>query len=58
MNTKPTQFLDQSKLIFVVLYNSEITSDKKYEWLITGNKERILNGQEWICHLFRKAYTI
>ena len=49
----PTQFLDESKLIFVVLYNSEFKPD--YLWVNDCEESRLTNGKEWICSLFRKS---
>jgi hypothetical protein len=54
-NTIPTQFLDESKLMFVVLYNSEIANNDEYNWILDCDEERIIYGNEWICSLFRKA---
>jgi len=50
-----TEFLDESKLLFVVLYNSEISNNKDYDWMMNGTEDRIINGNEWLCSLFRKA---
>ena len=54
-NTIPTEFLDESKLMFVVLYNSEIANNEEYNWILDCDEERIIYGNEWICSLFRKA---
>ena len=54
-NTRKTKFLDESKLLFVVLYNSEIANNKDYDWMMNGTEDRIINGNEWISSLFRKA---
>jgi hypothetical protein len=52
---EPTKFLDESKLFFVVLYNSEISGNKEYNWVYDCDESRILNGNEWLCSLYRKA---
>ena len=57
-NKEETKFLDENKLLFVVLYNSEIANNKEYEWMMNGTKERILNGDEWVCSIFRRAYKM
>ena len=54
-NTNQTKFLNESKLLFVVLYNSEISQNPKYNWIYDCPEERLLYGNEWICSLFRKS---
>ena len=54
---KPTQFLNESKLLFVVLYNSEIATNPNYNWILNCDEHRLLNGPEWICSLYRKSLT-
>lgn len=54
-NSKQTEFLDESKLLFIVLYNSEISNSNDYKWVYDCDELRIINGKEWICELFRKA---
>ena len=51
----PTEFLSEPDLLFVVLYNSEISSDPKYNWVNNCSKSRLLTGKEWLCSLYRKA---
>lgn len=50
-----TQFLNESKLFFVVLYNSEISGNKEYNWVNDCDESRLLNGNEWLCSLYRKS---
>jgi hypothetical protein len=50
-----TEFLNESKLLFVVLYNSEISSNEKYKWVYDCEESRLLYGNEWLCFLFRKS---
>jgi len=57
-DTNPTKFLNESKLLFVVLYNSEIYSNKDYNWILDCDESRILYGKEWICSLYRKSLNI
>jgi hypothetical protein len=54
-NSEKTEFLDPNKLFFVVLYNSEINSNKDYKWIYDCDDNRLLYGDEWICSLFRKS---
>ena len=57
-STNKTEFLNVSKLMFVVLYNSEFASDPKYKWIYDCDESRLLNGNEWICSLYRKSLKI
>lgn len=57
-STNKTEFLNESKLFFVVLYNSEISSDSKYKWVYDCDESRLLYGNEWICSLYRKSLDI
>ena len=54
----PTKFLNEDKLIFVVLYNSEIKNNPKYNWIFDCKIDRLLEGNEWICQLFKKSYNL
>ena len=54
----PTKFLNESKLLFVVLYNSEIIKEPKYKWVYDCDESKLLYGNEWICSLFRKSLNI
>jgi hypothetical protein len=56
-DTNKTEFLNESKLLFVVLYNSEISNNKDYDWMMNGTEDRIINGNEWLCSLFKKAFN-
>ena len=53
--TTPSKFLDPKKLMFVVLYNSEVNKNENYHWAKTCSPQRLLKGKEFICSLFRKA---
>lgn len=53
--TYETNFLDEDKLLFVVLYNSEISNEKSYQWIRTCDEDRLINGKEFLCKLFKKA---
>lgn len=57
-STNNTQFLNESKLLFVVLYNSEMSSDPKYKWIYDCDESRLLYGNEWLCSLYRKSLNI
>lgn len=57
-STNKTLFLNESKLLFVVLYNSEISSNPKYKWIFDTDESKLLYGNEWICYLFRKSLNI
>jgi hypothetical protein len=57
-STNKTEFLNEKKLLFVVLYNSEIASDPKYKWVYDCDESRLLNGNEWICSLYRKSLNV
>ena len=46
-NTDVSEFLNESKLFFIVLYNSEI--QPKYKWVYNCKESRLLYGNEWIC---------
>lgn len=51
-----TTFLDENKLLFVVLYNSEINKNLKYKEF-SQSLDKLFNGDELICYLFNKAFT-
>lgn len=51
---KNTKFLDENKLLFVVLYNSEINKNSKYKE-ISQSLDKLLNGNDLVCYLFNKA---
>jgi hypothetical protein len=57
-STSNTEFLNGSKLFFVVLYNSEISSDPKYKWVYDCDDSRLLYGTEWLCSLYRKSLNV
>lgn len=54
-STNKTNFLNESKLFFVVLYNSEFASNHEYKWVYNCDESRLLYGNEWICSLYRKS---
>jgi hypothetical protein len=56
-STTPTTFLNESKLLFVVLYNSEIISGstQAYELMYNSDESTLLDGNLWIQSLFRKS---
>ena len=57
-STNKTEFLNEPKLFFIVLYNSEISSEPKYKWVYDCDESRLLYGNEWICSLYRKSLNI
>ena len=57
-STNNTEFLNESKLFFVVLYNSEMSFDPKYNWIYDCDESRLLFGNEWLCLLYRKSLNI
>jgi hypothetical protein len=54
-DTNDTEFINENNLLFVVMYNSEISNNKNYHWIKTCDESRLLNGNEWLCKLYRKA---
>ena len=56
-NINKTTFLDENKLLFVVLYNSEFSSNEKYKWIYTCSEDKLLNSDIWLSYLFRKSLT-
>lgn len=53
-----TIFLDKDKIMFVVLYNSEINQNKDYQWINICDENRLLDkNKEWLCRLFKQAIT-
>lgn len=54
-SNKPTEFLNGKKLMFVVLYNSEIRDVDEYRWAVDCSKEELLGKDIWMSQLFRKG---
>jgi hypothetical protein len=53
-----TNFLDESKLLFVVLYNSEINGNKELDWIKDTDDNKLLNSDLWISSLYKKALQL
>ena len=50
-----TIFLDESKIFFVVLYNSEINETPEYHWVRNCSEKKLIDSPYWISTLFKKA---
>jgi hypothetical protein len=56
--TNPTKLLDESKVLFMVLYNSEITPRKDLHWIRDCTDSDLLYSKIWLGELYRKALGI
>jgi hypothetical protein len=56
--TNPTKLLDESKVLFMVLYNSEISSRKDLHWIRDCTDSELLYSKIWLGELYRKALGI
>jgi hypothetical protein len=56
--TNPTKLLDESKVLFMVLYNSEISSRKDLHWIRDCSDSDLLYSKIWLGELYRKALGI
>jgi hypothetical protein len=54
----PTPLLDENKLLFVVLYNSEISDKSKLHWIRDCEQDKLIYSDLWIGSLYRKALGI
>ncbi len=57
-STQPLNFLDESKIMFVVLYNSEILPNESIQWVKDCKEEELLNSDLNISKLYKKALGI
>jgi len=53
--TDPTKLLDESKVLFIVLYNSEISNNSLLHWIRDCDDSKLLYSNIWLGHLYRKA---
>ncbi len=51
----PTNLLDENKVMFVVLYNSEISSRPNLHWIRDCDPNKLIYSDLWIGSLYRKA---
>ncbi len=54
-STQPLNFLDESKILFVVLYNSEISGNESLKLIKDCREEELLNSDLNISKLYKKA---
>ncbi len=57
-STDKTNLLDENKVMFVVLYNSEISGNKKLHWIRDCEPNKIIYSDLWIGSIYRKALGI
>lgn len=57
-STSPTKLLDSSKVMFMVLYNAEISDNKKLHWVRDCSDTELLYSKIWLGELYRKALGI
>ena len=57
-NTSPTKLLDESKVLFIVLYNSEISGEPKKHWIRDCDESQLLYSKIWLGELYRKGLGI
>lgn len=53
--TDQTKLLDESKVLFIVLYNSEISNNSLLHWIRDCDDSKLLYSNIWLGHLYRKA---
>ena len=54
-SSQPTNLINESKVMFIVLYNSEFSKIQGLTWLYDGEIHEILNSGFWISTLYKKA---
>jgi hypothetical protein len=54
----PKKLLDESKVLFMVLYNSEINGNESLQWVKDSDENKLIYSDLWISSLFRKALGI
>ena len=57
-NTNPTKLLAESKVLFIVFYNSEISPRKDLHWIRDCDESQLLYSKLWLGELYRKALGI